>query len=269
VAKQTNPDCLRCLAIQQPWAWAVCVGIKTVENRTQPTPYRGLIAILASTKRTNVNELVRSYPDLELDADFFTYGAVIGVANLVDVVEMNPSLGKNPSAAGPLCWLLEDARLLPKPVLAKGKLNLYTLDAVESKAVWNQLPNLQRPSLDPSASAWAEVYRVNALVLRGWQHRRENRPDDAITWFDEALKLQPEDFPALVGRALCLLDKNDASTVIRDANMRLSIEPDDVFALMLRRAAYLKRGEDRKSGRRLRQSARDQLSRRRSPRRTS
>ena len=39
---------IRALSVRQPWAWAIAVGGKAVENRTRGTRYRGLLAIHAS-----------------------------------------------------------------------------------------------------------------------------------------------------------------------------------------------------------------------------
>lgn len=41
---------IRMLTVRQPWAWAIAHGYKTVENRSQPTPYRGLVAIHAGQR---------------------------------------------------------------------------------------------------------------------------------------------------------------------------------------------------------------------------
>ena len=52
-------DRLKCLAIRQPWAWAVCSGAKDVENRTWMTEHRGPLAIQASAAKQDVNALVK------------------------------------------------------------------------------------------------------------------------------------------------------------------------------------------------------------------
>jgi ASCH domain len=158
MAKQPDPTVLRCLAIRQPFAWAVCAGIKRVENRTISTPYRGRVAILASTSKTNVNEMMRDSTVGTLNADFFSFGAIIGVATLVAIVEMNRSFESDPDAVGPLCWIFEKAALIPEPIPSKGKLNLYSLTAAESEAVSRQLPGLPPQPSEP-ARAWEAAYR--------------------------------------------------------------------------------------------------------------
>lgn len=93
---------MKALTVQQPWAWAIMHGGKTIENRTQNWSYRGPLAIHAGNRwsdRGGVSELVAnawmrhaSMADLargpmsnELDSDAFAFGAIIGVVDLVDV----------------------------------------------------------------------------------------------------------------------------------------------------------------------------------------
>ena len=52
-------DRLKCLAIRQPWAWAVCSGAKDVENRTWMTEHRGPLAIQSSVAKQDVHVLVK------------------------------------------------------------------------------------------------------------------------------------------------------------------------------------------------------------------
>ncbi len=137
----------RCLSVQQPSAWAVCVGDKTIENRSWSTDYRGTIAIHASSTKTIVNAVVKGRRNPGFDAEFFAYGAIIGVADLVDCVEMNPDLEDDPWTGGPVCWKLENARLIPRPIAMKGKLNLFKLDATIARRVEARLLQPE-PKLD-------------------------------------------------------------------------------------------------------------------------
>lgn len=38
---------LRAVTVRQPWAWAIARGLKVIENRTKPQPYRGRLLIHA------------------------------------------------------------------------------------------------------------------------------------------------------------------------------------------------------------------------------
>jgi hypothetical protein len=114
---------MKCLSIQQPWAWAVCAGEKTVENKTWWTDYRGPLVIHAGQKKQNLQELLKKGKG-KVQAEWFSLGALIGTAELVDVVQMHQGLEGNTSAFGPICWILEKPRLFRLPVPAKGQLQL-------------------------------------------------------------------------------------------------------------------------------------------------
>lgn len=85
---------MRILTVQQPWAWAIFHG-KGVENRTKNLAgqWRGNVAIHAGKRLSERGcelvpdlldqtrpELLAAYADTEL-----VYGAILGVAQLVDV----------------------------------------------------------------------------------------------------------------------------------------------------------------------------------------
>ncbi|OZF33174.1 hypothetical protein CH296_11095 [Rhodococcus sp. 14-2496-1d] len=86
---------MKALTVQQPWAWAIMHGGKTIENRTQNWNYRGPLAIHAGnrfSKRGADSDLVHnawhshgSYKYTPGDRDAFVYGAILGVVDLVDV----------------------------------------------------------------------------------------------------------------------------------------------------------------------------------------
>jgi hypothetical protein len=89
------------------------------------------VSIHAGQKKQRVNELARQLGKKALPTGLFTFGAIIGVAELVDAVEMNESLERNPSAFGPVCWVFKNPLLLPSPIPSKGKLQLYALSEEE------------------------------------------------------------------------------------------------------------------------------------------
>ncbi|QDT02214.1 ASCH domain protein [Rubripirellula lacrimiformis] len=76
---------IRCLSVRQPWAWGICAGIKTVENRTWTTQHRGRIAIHASTSAQVVNAIRKTTGSDSVHRDAFNFGAIIGFADIVDV----------------------------------------------------------------------------------------------------------------------------------------------------------------------------------------
>src|SRR5947208_760657 len=119
---------LRCLAVKQPWAWALVAGVKDIENRTWSTEYRGQIVIQASSSKTIVNKISKT-TGKSLPSMTFEYSALIGVVDVLDVVPLSEELENNLWVCGPLCWKVGNARMFREPIPAKGKLNLYSLDA--------------------------------------------------------------------------------------------------------------------------------------------
>lgn len=136
---------MKCLSIMQPWATFVVDGIKTVENRSKATNYRGELLIHASLKfdtsdfaENFIDEFVNfsdeafDHQNNELpglnsyghkktgqydDNAVFHMGAIIGKVNLVDCIP-NPLFGK--SIRG-LADLVTQSRLA-KLKIPKGRL---------------------------------------------------------------------------------------------------------------------------------------------------
>ncbi len=113
---------MRCLSIRQPWAFLVCAGVKPIENRSWSTTHRGTVAVHASSYRKAVDLLTSPLVDKTL----FTFGAIIGVCDLANVVPYL-EVSDRPWAEGPYCFLLQNARLFSKPIPHKGRVNLCEL----------------------------------------------------------------------------------------------------------------------------------------------
>jgi hypothetical protein len=105
------------LTIRQPWAQLIVWGVKPVENRSWLTNHRGALLIHAGMKYEKVPELEERYGFTEDDCES---GAIIGIANLVDVVEDHPS----PFFCGPFGWVLDNVRGID-PIPMRGKLGLF------------------------------------------------------------------------------------------------------------------------------------------------
>jgi hypothetical protein len=135
----------------------VAIGAKKVETRSWATNYRGPLAIHASKKQFNTD----SYFDRELHTfayalglpdifsfDTLPYGTVIATCKLVDCLEIHGGgefhvyIGNDCSdyialpvksveyafgdyTPGRYAWMLEDVRILPEPIPAKGHLGLW------------------------------------------------------------------------------------------------------------------------------------------------
>jgi hypothetical protein len=107
------------LTIKQPFAALVARGIKDVENRSWSTDYRGPIFIHAGRAW---DETPLPVPMWVPDREIFTYGAIIGTVNLIDVIRNSDSPWAD---QGFHHWLIKDAELFEAPVPARGKLGLW------------------------------------------------------------------------------------------------------------------------------------------------
>lgn len=95
---------MRCLSIRQPWAWLICAGKKTIENRVWQTAYRGTIAIHASTTKSEVGRLKKALETDAFKADNFEYGSIIGFADIVDIQPYGREHEDDGFACGPYCF---------------------------------------------------------------------------------------------------------------------------------------------------------------------
>lgn len=87
---------LPAITIRQPYAWLIAEGIKLTENRGQNLHHRGLVAIHAGKawspgaerdERVRAAWKTRHRTGLRAGSPELTYGAVVAVADLVDVHE--------------------------------------------------------------------------------------------------------------------------------------------------------------------------------------
>ena len=119
------------LTVCQPWAWAIMVGPKRVENRTWRTNYRGPLAIHAGKSRKWLRDCDR-FPDGTLPpaATDLTFGAVLGVVELVNVLPYtDPEVATDPWADGPWCWVLRDPQPWFEPFYCPGACGLWRIAA--------------------------------------------------------------------------------------------------------------------------------------------
>jgi ASCH domain len=123
---------MKALTIRQPWAWSILFAGKNIENRSWSTKYRGPLLIHAGAA-LHGGALPRRLPLREPDEH--TRGAIIGVVDLIDVVESSRSRWFE----GPYGWVLANPRPLSRPIPCKGRLGLWTLSAAQERAVRERL----------------------------------------------------------------------------------------------------------------------------------
>ena len=120
---------MKCLSVQQPWALAIFRG-KDVENRSWRTKHRGPMLIQAGKRwaagaQHTINGisgqiLVPKHPQ----GAAYTYMAIIGVVNLVDIVENSTSPW---AMSGYKHWVLEDRVLFPLPIPWPGQQQVFNV----------------------------------------------------------------------------------------------------------------------------------------------
>jgi hypothetical protein len=77
---QSYPEFLRAISIHAPHAYAICLGLKKAEYRTQPTDRRGWILIHASQSKDSDHCLA----DYGISKDTIKRGAIIGAAQITN-----------------------------------------------------------------------------------------------------------------------------------------------------------------------------------------
>ena len=236
-----NEETFRCLAVRQPWAWAIISGAKNVENRTWKTDYRGPIIIQASATKTVVNQLIKTGGSA-LPAITFTYSSLIGVVDLLDVVPLSEELETNPWAWGPYCWSIANPRHFPEPIPAKGKLNLYTLPATISPLVRAAVESARDAQADATASVWVrmmtqlETASARHEGLFGSYLALEDVP--SLMRLAEHAVAQRGDSEAFVDRAIAMVLKEDNDAALADASHAIVIDPLNAHAFRVRSIIY-------------------------------
>ena len=119
------------LSIRQPWAHALAMGWKNVENRDwrKPNPglnFRGPVAIHASSGMTQdeywgAASAFRRCGFTIPPAQTLVRGAIIGVAEIVDIVKASDS----PWFFGPKGLVIANARMLDEPIPCRGMLGFF------------------------------------------------------------------------------------------------------------------------------------------------
>jgi hypothetical protein len=121
---------LRGLTLWRPWPDAIIRGGKRIENRSWKPPMAiigGILAIHAGGRYDKEGAewmkergLYRPRPDKECPK-----GVIVGTAIVTGFVTQST----DPWFMGPFGWTLEDVQEFDRPVVAKGAMGLWRLDA--------------------------------------------------------------------------------------------------------------------------------------------
>ncbi|CAN5711410.1 hypothetical protein BH18ACT15_BH18ACT15_15370 [soil metagenome] len=112
------------LSVRQPWAWAIIMGYKDVENRSWKTNHRGPLLIHAPRKVAPEGFSFLQRRGIDIPADF-ARGGLVGSVVLVDCV----SKAKSPWAfQDHWHWLLRRPFEFNRPIECTGRLGLFAPD---------------------------------------------------------------------------------------------------------------------------------------------
>jgi hypothetical protein len=112
---------MKTLTIRNPWAAAIIYAGKDVECRSWTTSYRGPLLIHAGQREDPDGWTFLDTLGITLPVSSAPTGGIIGIVDLIDVVENHPSEW---AAKGQYHWVLADPRPLPFTP-AKGRLGLW------------------------------------------------------------------------------------------------------------------------------------------------
>lgn len=227
---------MRCLSVRQPYAWAICVGAKTVENRVWKTDFRGTIAIHASSSPQYVNTLRKSAKDTRLAKDYFPFGAIVGIADVVAVEPYGPTHESNSHAGGPYCFLLASAKLFKAPIPMKGKLNLFHLEEMLAEQVVNAEMAIVDLSTDSLASEIAELIQpapdvegnYKFLIDTFWD-KGEKEIDALRVAATRLVELEPKSAHGYFVRYMFADQEHSEYQSLQDARKMVELEPDNAM----------------------------------------
>ena len=154
---------MKALTICQPYAHLIVTPQselprfavqKRVENRTWNCRYRGPLLIHAGKSKKFLSTDPDDFDEYE---DRLVFGAIVGVAEVVDCVPGNmlrekpfrfdvydrkkyPWLGDHPHAEGPWCIILDNVQRFRNPVPYRGALGLFNVDGeLVTDELWDSL----------------------------------------------------------------------------------------------------------------------------------
>ena len=151
---------MKALTVRQPWAWALAMGYKPVENRTTLWKHRGMLLIHASgapdpwpdgLEHPLVQQAIRhalAFGDPVADTVFRARGAFVGAVTVTDVhraVEnCCPPGWAEPADGKKVHMVCADAVVFKEPVPAIGALGLWDVTPEAEQQVREWLPRYPR-----------------------------------------------------------------------------------------------------------------------------
>lgn len=134
-------DHLKALTVRQPFASLIMAGVKTTENRTWRTNYRGPLVIHAGARddreamlrladarrpRHHSGQGCEPLEGLTAPLPYLPRGALLGTVELIDCVRDSES---DWAIEGLWHWQLVDPQPFETPIPARGRLGLWAFTA--------------------------------------------------------------------------------------------------------------------------------------------
>jgi hypothetical protein len=115
---------LRALTIRQPWAWGLVMGYKDVENRNQPTHYRGTLLIHAGLQLDSAGfEFVWELGLHKKLPNSLPRGGLIGTVTVLDCIK---NAGSEWAVPGKWHWVLSQPTEFRGLLECRGAQGLFT-----------------------------------------------------------------------------------------------------------------------------------------------
>lgn len=236
---------MRALSLKQPFAALIVAGVQRYEARSWSTPYRGRIAIHASSKRTegwileewdNVEDVAAAYAQMgwidKADLASLPRSAVIGTVSIVEIhivkdvwerlTDADKALVGNPFEDDYL-WELQDAVAI-EPVPINGKLNLWTLPDDVAAVVERE----RARAAERKHAGKVPPERVKES-LRLWRERRAAREAEVEVFLNQRVRPEGKLAEVIGGEARTRRDVRDwLGAHLDDTRLWTSDESDDV-----------------------------------------
>lgn len=126
------PD-IRVLSIRQPWADLILSGAKTVENRTWPTRWRGVLVVHAGRSIDRTGQQVATTMGAQVDPTPPT--GYLGVVELTDVHRERDQCCGQWAQFDVVHWRVARPHRFPHPIPGPGQRGLYRPPAAVLAAV--------------------------------------------------------------------------------------------------------------------------------------
>jgi hypothetical protein len=137
---------MKALTICQPYAFAILEGVKRVENRSWPIPYRGPLAIHAGKSRDYMGDLTDEQWEVlhgmipEKGLNIACFGAIVGLVDVIGCLSIDEYQRRFPGdiwAFGDWCHVYANPRKLKTPIPWRGQLGVFEIpDEIIKEAIY-------------------------------------------------------------------------------------------------------------------------------------